>query len=340
MMKKNKNISVLFLAIMMSLVIVIAGCGKEKSTTGGTGEDPIELQLATNLPAQHPITLNYEKIAKDVAGKSDGRLVIKVFPSEQLGKEKDVTDSISNKTGDMAAIGPGEMARRYTPILIFDAPYVFESPEHMLAFSTSEEGKKIWDEFAKKTNLRNLGMFYYGTRHVTTSKVVAKTPEDMDGLKLRVPDQPMPLAYGKALGAQPTPMALGEVYLALQQGVVDGQENPIATIISNKFNEVQKNLILTGHVLASIGFVISEQKYQSIPEDLKEILTTAIQEGVKTISKEVEQDEAKQIEEMKKAGMNIVEPDKEAFKESAKELIEKYEAEWGEGLYEKVQAVK
>src|SRR5699024_10738601 len=101
----------------------------------------------------------------------------------------DVTENISNNAGDMAVIGTGEMARRYDPILIYDAPYVFDNANHLLAYANGEEGKKIWDDFAEETNIRNLGTFYYGTREVSTNGIAAETPDDFKGAKIRVPDQ-------------------------------------------------------------------------------------------------------------------------------------------------------
>ena len=326
---------------LVALVILVVGLGSMYAQGQQEPENQvITLKLGTNLPAQHVITLGYQAIADDVKAKSNGRLVINVFPSEQLGKEREVVDGIAANVGDMSAIGPGEMARRFKPAMSFDAPYVFQSPEHLLKFANGPVGKKLWDDQAAKTNIRNLGMLYYGTRHITTSKVAAMTPADMEGLKLRVPDQPMALAYGKGLGAKPTPMAFGEVYLALQQGVVDGQENPIPTIVSAKFNEVQKNLILSGHVVASVGIIISEKRYQSLPADLQKILSDSVISGVEKISQQIVAAEKAQIEELKKSGMNIVEPDREAFMKGTSFIIKEYENEWGKGLYEEIQSVK
>ncbi len=326
--------------LMMSLILIV-GCGSVFANGQQEGGDKvITLKLGTNLPAQHVITKGYQSIADEVKAKSEGRLVIDIFPSEQLGKERDVVDGIAANVGDMSAIGPGEMARRFKPAMIFDAPYVFESPEHLLAFANGTKGKMLWDEQAEKTNIRNLGMLYYGTRHITTSTVAAMTPADMAGLKLRVPDQPMSLAYGKGLGAKPTPMAFGEVYLALQQGVVDGQENPIPTIVSAKFNEVQDNLVLSGHVIASVGIIISEKRYQSLPEDLQVILSECVLGGVERISQQIMDAENAQINELKSGGMNIVKPDVDAFRKGTAFIIKEYESEWGEGLYEEIQSVK
>lgn len=335
---------VMVLALVLALAMV-TGCGPTdngEGTEGNGDENPapevIKLRLGTNLPAQHTLTVGYQAVADAVKEKTNGQIEISVFPSEQLGKEKDVTDAIANNTGDMAVIGPGEMARRFAPCLIFDAPYVFDGADHLLAFANGSEGKKLWDDQAEQTNIRNLGMIYYGTRQVT-SNTKAMSPSEMAGLKLRVPDQPMPLAYGKGLGAKPTPMAFGEVYLALQQGVVDGQENPVPTIVANKFNEVQDYLIRTGHVVASVGFIISEEKYQSIPEDLRAILDEEVAKGCVEMSNAILADEESLLSELEASGMEIVEPDVEAFRENCKFIFDEYASKWGEGLYETIQSV-
>lgn len=341
-MKFRKSLLTIILVGLIALSMV--GCSSsEPAKTDAPAETAkaavIKLRFATNLPVSHTVTIGYQAIADAVKEKTDGQIEITIFPSEQLGKEKDVTDAIANATGDMSGIGPGEMARRYAPALIFDAPYIFNGPEHLLAFANGEEGKKLWDEQAEQTNIRNLGMLYYGTREVT-SNVEINTPADMAGFKLRVPDQPMPLAYGKGLGAKPTPMAFGEVYLSLQQGVVDGQENPVPTIVSNKFNEVQDYLIKTNHVVAAVGIIISEEKYQSIPDDLRAILDEEVAKGCEQISNNIRAEEESLIEELKAEGMTIIEPDVDAFKESCSFIYDEYKSKWGENLYDTIQSVE
>ncbi|MFD1065008.1 DctP family TRAP transporter solute-binding subunit [Oceanobacillus locisalsi] len=329
--------------LVVGSILFIAGCGEgsdgdDGQADGADGEDVV-LQFGTNLPESHIMAQGYQKMADEVEENSNGRLKIDMYYSDQLGNERDVTESIAQDIGGMAAIGTGEMARRDDTLLIFDAPYVFESLEHMLDFANGEEGQKIWDDFAEETNIRNLGLMYYGARHVTTANTEVHTPEDLNGVSLRVPDQPMPLAYGEALGANATPMELGELYLALQQGVVDGQENPLPTIHGNGFNEVQNNVILTGHVIAATGFVISEEKYQNLPEDLRTILDEAVETAVEDISADVVATEAEILEEFAEQGVNIIEPDLDAFRESSEYIYDEYEDVWGEGLYETIQGV-
>jgi TRAP-type C4-dicarboxylate transport system substrate-binding protein len=142
------------------------------------------------------------------------------------------------------------------------------------------------------------------------------------------------------MGATPVPMALFEVYMALQHDVVEGQENPIPTISSQKLNEVQNYINLTGHVIQVIPLTISEKKFASLPQNLKEILIDSVNEVAPAINKEIMDKEIKTLEEFKKNGMKVVEPDVALFKKATGTIIKEYEDIWGKGLYEKIQSVQ
>jgi tripartite ATP-independent transporter DctP family solute receptor len=281
-----------------------------------------------------------DKLVEKVKKDSDGKLIINHYPAAQLGSEKDIADGVVNGIVDMAIIGPGELGKRFKPVLVFDGPYVFRDMDHMQKVTNGPVGQELWDQMAKETGIRALNTLYYGTRYVTTSKVPVKTPADLKGLKLRTPDQPLSVANAKAMGANPTPMALSEVYLALQQGVVDGQENPIPTIASQKFNEVQKYINLTGHVVQATPVVISQKKLDSLPEDLRKILVDAVNEIAPEINQEILDNEKATLEEFKKGGMEVVESDVDAFRQATQSVIKEFEDTWGKGLYEKIQEVK
>lgn len=243
-------------------------------------------------------------------------------------------------TIDMAIIGPGELAKRHKPIFIFDGPYVFRDVDHLLKTVASPVGQEMWNALATSSNIRVLNAFYYGKKHITTAKKAVRSPADMKGLKFRVIDSPMNVAIAKAFGASPVPMAFSELYLSLQQGVVDGQENPIPTIISQKFYEVQKYLILSGAITQAAPMAISEKKYKALPADLRKILTDSLNKMIVNVNNEIIASEKNQIEFLKGKGMEVVEPDHGAFKEAAKVVIEQFEPQWGSGLYEKIQNVK
>ncbi len=324
------------------LALLLAfGCLFAFSTfTGFAAGDGVTLKLAHILAPDHPFSKGMIRLADLVKKKSNGRLMINIYDSGSLGSEKDIADGIVNGIVDMSFIGPGELGKRFKPIQVLEAPFVFRSVDHMVKVTTGFIGKSMWEQMAKDTGIRVLYAPYYGTRYVTTAKVAVKTPADMKGLKLRTPDMPLYVAVTKAMGANPTPMALSEVYLGLQQGVVDGQENPIPTIYSQKFYEVQKYLILTGHILSVTPIVVSEKKLNSLPADLKKILIDSVNQVGPTINADIEAKEQSLLAEFKKSGMIVVKPNVEAFRKAAQPVVATFESSWGVGLYQKIQAVR
>jgi tripartite ATP-independent transporter DctP family solute receptor len=240
---------------------------------------------------------------------------------------------------EMAIIGPGEIGKRYKPVLIFDGPFIFRDFAHAEKVLSGDIGKELWGGLESSTGLKNLTTLYYGTRYVTSKRSI-KTPEDMKGMKLRAPDMPLSVANAKAMGANPTPMALAEVYLALQQNVVDGQENPIPTIYTQKFYEVQSHISLTGHVLQLTPVFISKKKFDELPADFQKALMDSIAAVAPTINKAVAAAEKKWLDDMQSKGMTVDQPNVEAFRVATQPVIKQFESQWGVGLYERIQAVK
>jgi tripartite ATP-independent transporter DctP family solute receptor len=331
MFQKSKKGLLLFLA----LLLVFAMTPMTYSAT-----EPITFKLGHAYAPDHPFSKGMVRLAAKVKERSKGGLIINVYDSGTLGSEKDLADGLVNGFVDMAIIGPGELGKRFKPVLIFDGPYIFRNVEHMSNVTRGPVGQELFSQMAKETGIHALVVLYYGTRYVTTSKLPIKTPANMKGKKIRTPDQPLSVANARAMGANPTPMALSEVYLALQQGVVDGQENPIPTIASQKFNEVQKYIILTGHVIQATPVNISEKKLASLPVDLKEILIDETNKVAPSINKEILRQEKSFLSAFRKSGMTVIKPDVAAFRKATYTVVKQFEKTWGPGLYEKIQAVK
>lgn len=175
---------------------------------------------------------------------------------------------------------------------------------------------------------------------MTTGKVAVKSPADTKGLKIRCPDQPMFVGVVISMGATPTPMALSEVYLALQQGVVDGQENPVATINSMKFFEVQKYLSKTGHIAQGNHIFVSDKTLKKLPPEFQKVVLEAGQATADWVNKQAFELEDKLISELQSKGMTVIEPDREAFIKAAQPIYAEYEDKWGKGLLEKIRAIK
>ena len=219
--------------------------------------------------------------------RTNGRYKINVFPASQLGVEAAINEGISIGSVDIIYAGSAFTARSYGPLSISDYPFMFRDFNHWQAYRDSDLFKGLSDEFRKITGNTITALTYYGVRHVTANKPILK-PEDMKNLKIRVPNAPAYMMFPKETGANPVPMAFAEVYLALQQGVVDAQENPLPTIKFKKFYEVQKHINLTGHITNSIltiisGLTIDKMKpadYKILAELTREAATRATDEIV------------------------------------------------------------
>ena len=189
--------------------------------------------------------------------------------------------------------------------------------------------------------MRILGTTYYGTRHITTTSKAVHTPADMVGFKLRVPENDVFKAMAEAWGARPTPMNFGELYLALKQGTVDGQENPLPTIKSGKFDEVQKFLVLTGHIITPRLVVVNDAFWKGLKPADQKILQDAIDAGIRWQNTELARQEKELVDSMKAGGMTVVAVDVEQFRKPVVDaVVPKFESRWGKGTYEKLQQMK
>ncbi len=340
--KSVKKYYVVVLLVLFAVSTLLSGCGStpEKPAAAPAAQKFV-YKLGHVYAPDHPFNAGMKEMADSIKAKSNGRLEIQVYPAAQLGSEKDMGDSLSRGLVDLGIIGPGELGKRYKPVLAFDGPYTFRDADHAVKVARGDIGKGLWAALEKESKIKTLDTLYYGTRWLTTSKKEVKTPEDMKGLKIRVPDQPMSIAIAKAMGASPTPMALSEAYLALSQGVADGQENPIATIVTQKFLEVQKYLVLTGHVVQMTPLVINADKFAALPADLQKILTDEVKTATDKINAKVKGDEGKIIDDVRKAGkVTVVTPDGDAFRKATRVVVDDNKASWGPELYDKIQAVK
>jgi len=330
MMKK------LFIAIMIVSLAssFLFAAGQQEGS-----KEKVVFKLATIYAPDHPVSIGLDNLAKTVAIESNGRLEIQHFPASQLGSEPSIHEGLRNYTVDMAVMGISEVGKRYAPVLVFDAPFIFRDADHMLKAFSSETGKRLWSEFELKTDIKMLSPIYYGTRILTTTKPVPNVAT-LKGMKIRVPDQPNSVDTWKALGATPTPMNLGEVYLSLQTGVVDGQENPLATIISSKFHEVCKFFNMTYHSVQSVPLFISTNSYNKLDDELKGILNRAIEKDVKAITETIKQYESSELQKLSKQGITLVEVDRQGFIDAAQPVVRAGEASWGKGVYQTLQNIQ
>jgi tripartite ATP-independent transporter DctP family solute receptor len=251
----------------------------------------------------------------EIKKRTNGKYEIQVFPASTLGKEADINQGLTLGTVDIILTGASFAGRTYQPLAIGYFPFIFRDAEHQLKFAKSDVFRELAAGYDQKSGNHITALNYYGARHVTSSAARPVTkPEDMKGLKIRVPDAPAYMAFPKALGANPTPIAFAEVYLALQNGTVDAQENPLPTIEAKKFFEVQKNISLTGHIVDSLLTVVSGQLWGKLSADEKKIFGDVMLEAAEKTGREIIASEARLVEEFKKKGNNVITVDKNAFR--------------------------
>jgi tripartite ATP-independent transporter DctP family solute receptor len=237
--------------------------------------------------------------------------------------------------------GTSETSLFQPEFAVMDAPYLFRDYAHLMKAAKSDAVKEMGAKLEKNRGVKLLtAEIYYGARHLTTRNKPIKTPADLKGMLVRAPDQPIYLEAVRAMGATPTPVAFSDLYMALKQGVVDGQENPIPTIYTYKYYEAQKYLMLTGHMLRVNVVGADAGWYNKLAPELKEIITKALDEAVKLNNELTLKQEKDMLDELKKLGMEVVQPDVEAFREAAKVVPAKFEDRWGKGTFDRLKAVK
>lgn len=259
--------------------------------------------------------------ADTVNEKSNGRLNIDIYPNSQLGAERDVISGIQLGTVDMTM--SGETLQNWAPkAALLAVPYAIRDSEHMAKVANGEIGQEIEEQITQRTGLVPLTWFERGARNLTSNKPVT-TPADLKGMTLRVPNVPIFVSTWSALGAKPTPMAFSEVFTALQQGTVHGQENPLSLIQSASFFEVQKYVNKTEHVRSWIYVLIGKRQLDKLPQDLQTILLDSAKEMHTYEHKLALEAEAKLIDELKAEGMQFHEVDQEKFRELAIPAVKK-----------------
>ena len=217
-----------------------------------------------------------DAFAKEVKEKSGGRIDVQVFGAGALGGERDLVEGVKNGF-IQAGLASGVMANYFPSAMVTDIPYLFPNDDVADKVMDGPFGQKLAADFNAATGMHNLCFGEVGFRNFSSGKNAIHSPKDLAGLKIRVQETPLYVTEMKALGAQPTPIAFPELYTALQTGVVDGQENPVPTMIFAKLYEVQKHVTLDGHNYGIDWFVMSDKFYKSLPADLLKVVTDAAQ---------------------------------------------------------------
>lgn len=278
--------------------------------------------------------------AQEIERKTNGRYAIDVFPVSIMGKEAELNQSLSLGTVDIIYTGTSFAAQNYPPMALSELPYIFRDYQHWQHFNESDLFAELIEGYKKASHgNRVVGNNYYGQRHLTSNKPIL-TPADMTNLKLRVPNASIYKMFPLAVGANPSPIAFSEVYLALQQGVVDAQENPLPTIKAKKFYEVQKYISLTGHLQGSVLTVASDRLWSSLSPEDKQIFSQTLKQAAANVSTETRQSEKDLIAWFKKQGSEILTVDRNAFREQVLPSHQGIKATLGADYYDRLQNIK
>jgi tripartite ATP-independent transporter DctP family solute receptor len=276
----------------------------------------------------------------EIAKRTQNRYTMDVFPASALGNETQINQSLSLGTVDVIYTGQAFAARTYPPIAIGGAPYMFRDFDHWKKYSESPVLAELADAYFKKGGNRPIAFTYYGVRHTTANKPIVK-PEDMKGLKLRVPDAPLYIMYPKVVGANATPIAFAEVYLALQNKTVDAQENPLPTIEAKKFFEVQSHINLTGHITEMLLTIVGGQLWNKLSDADKQAFQEIFREAASKATDEIAIAEQRLVDDFAtKYKKTVVKSDRAAFQQAFIKFHTGPDATWDKALYDRVQAIK
>ena len=297
------------------------------------------LKWAHVYEASEPFHTESVWAAEEIGKRTEGRYKIDVFPASQLGKETDLNQGLKLGTVDSIISGASFAARDYSPIGISYYPYIFRDPSHLLAYAKSDVFKRLAQGYEEATGNHITAMTYYGTRHTTANKDI-KACADLQGLKMRVPDVPAYLAMPRACGANTTPIAFAEVYLALQNGTVEAQENPLTAIDAKKFYEVQSHISLTGHIVDALNTIVSKNVWSQLSDQDKQIFTEVMLEAAERGTRIVEEREAALVEDFRGRGLTVTEPDRTDFQRTVQEKVALSDFGYEQADYDAIKALK
>lgn len=253
----------------------------------------------------HPLSKGAQMFADELAEKSGGAITVQVFGNSTLGAPPDLIDGLGIGVVDFILVPTTNVALQYKPLDLYYLPFLFRDSAHAAAVADGPVGAEINDGLREETGLRTLAMFESGFRTITTADTKIEKPEDLSGVKMRVVNSPINIATFKALGSNPTPMPLSEVFTGLQQGAIDGQDNPIGNVKAFGFNTVQDYITLSQHQWAGIMLLVDEAKWASLPEDLQGLISEVAVEAQNWERAEMQATEASDLKEMEDGGMTV-----------------------------------
>lgn len=287
---------------------------------------------------QSPEGEGLQAMAKYIAAKSHGQIEIKLSPSGALGGEREMLEGVQLGTVDLEFVATAVIGNFDPGIQILDTPFLYDDLEQAEAVLTGPIGDKLMKPFPSKGFI-GLSLGGNGFRELTNNKVSVREPADVKGLKLRTMENPIYVDVWKTLGALPTPMSVTEVYSALQQGVVDGQENPVGAIINNRFDEVQKHISMLNYAFNSAAIVMSPAAWQALSPADQKIMVEGAKLGMKKTFEAVAAIQKTGVEKLRAEGIEVVEhPDVAAFRKAMEPVYAKLNKRFGKENIEEIRS--
>ncbi|MDK2824492.1 MAG: TRAP-type transport system periplasmic protein [Clostridia bacterium] len=344
MKKRSLKVLALFVMVFFAMTLVVGCSGgakeepkKEESKKEESKVEKIVLKAASTPPADHPYNLGLIEFGKLLTERTNGKFVVETFPAAQLGSEREAIEGVQMGTIDITVVSTAPLAGFSDAFLVTDLPFIFKSKEHAYKVLDGEIGQSIMKKL-EGTGIVGLAFWENGFRNITNSKRPIVNPEDMEGIKIRTMENQIHMDSFRQIGADPTPMAFGELFTALQQKTVDAQENPLPIIATSKFYEVQDHLAMTGHFYAPAPLLVSQALWDKLTDEEKQIFQKAADDARDAERKMIADMDAKLLDELKAKGMQVTEPDKSKWQEAMAPVYEKWQDKIGKDLIEKVKA--
>lgn len=335
----RRVLAALLTVFVVTLLAVLAAF---PALSAPAGSAPIVLKLGHVVATGHPYHYGATEFARLVEERTGGRVRIDVYPGGQLGPgEREEIEALQLGGIDLVVTGTAVLANFLPDFSVMDLPFLFRDYRHVDAVLDGPVGADLLQRLNRANlNITGLSLWEQGFRYLTNSKRPINTPEDVRGLKIRVQENPIHVDSFNALGALATPMAWGGVYTALQQGVIDGQENPIPVLTSHKIYEVQRYLAMTGHFYAPAVIIINTGRFRSLPADVQEVLLKTARDVSQSERAVARRMEAEQVDELRRLGMQVTHPDKAAFQRAMEPVYNKYRSRFGDLIDRIIQAGK
>lgn len=334
--------------IFIALVLIVAGCGNVQNTDNSTDSDSdsqvendkIVIKLHHDLAQDSPQHIGAEKFKEIVEERTEGRVEVSIFPSNQLGDDNEVAQMIQTGSVQAGLIPTAKMSSFDPRLQLPDLPFLFPNREAAYAVLDGEVGREILDGL-ESIGFKGASFWESGFKQFTNNNRI-EAPEDFEGLPIRTMESPIVIEQFKALGANPVPISFSETYNALQQGVVVGQENPLVSIVKMKFYEVQNYTILSNHGYLAYVFLFSKSWFDSLPEDIQSLLMEAAQEVAHFEREESMRQEEGFIQTIKDSGKEVYELSPEQlvlFQEKTKPVHDMFVDEIGQDLLDRTYSV-